>query len=237
MAGSLTLVLDAPTPFPAARVELPRSSSLSGSDRTGEFVYAVGTTLMSAAVHGVFEVEGKRVLELGAGVHGTTGRALKQWFPTASVTLTDGAPGIVKTLRQFEGEGCEVAQLEWGTDQPQEFMGADLLIGCDIVYNPTFFQPLAETMASLLCAGQNEAWLAMESRDPRTLQMFKEEFARECHGLHLEFHRCSDAVWEHAMAWIDDIGPQNVLPSAIARGRQGFAPPRERVWLVHIVKQ
>lgn len=232
LAGSrlLNLVFEAPSPYGVARIALPFRPNLKFSDATGRKVFPAAAVLLSAAVGGSFTVENKKVLELGAGVHGAVGRTLRQWWPSCSVTLTDGMDSILDSLRSVETEGCTIAKVDWfGSDVAYLLEKPDLVVGSDIIYNPALMAPLAQTLRDLLHGNNCEAWIALEERDKSVISAFENEVARQ--GLKVNLMNCSDDVWERAAAWIRVEGSIGTMCPAVDGS---LIPQQSKMWLAHV---
>lgn len=88
-------------------------------------------------------------------------------------TLTDVVPATLDNLRDNVGKlpptaaPCCVASLDWCA--PQAFLGAEerapeLILGADLVYEPTLAAPLATTLDALLSRAAREARVGVRPR-------------------------------------------------------------------------
>ncbi|MFU8828264.1 MAG: class I SAM-dependent methyltransferase, partial [Phycisphaerales bacterium] len=93
-----------------------------------------------------------RILELGSGV-GLAGLAATA--RGATVTLTDGDPSAIPLLeRNIAHNGladrCTAAVFRW-EDPPDPLWQPDLILGCDVLYQPTSHPLLARLIRTLNC--------------------------------------------------------------------------------------
>eukprot|EP00931_Biecheleriopsis_adriatica_P093526 TRINITY_DN67264_c0_g1_i1.p1 TRINITY_DN67264_c0_g1~~TRINITY_DN67264_c0_g1_i1.p1 ORF type:complete len:225 (-),score=35.34 TRINITY_DN67264_c0_g1_i1:9-683(-) len=217
-----TIELD--SSFTTVEVKIP-CASVTDTDRTGQHIWASSFLFLSAAEQGVFEVKGRSVLELGAGTHGLVGRTFKRWWPDCHVTLTDGMPTAVEALQDAitgSGESCCVQEVDWTiADGTCELEYADLIIGVDIVYDERLVQPLVDTLGVLITR-RNEAWLALEERDPETMQGFFRALSKE--RLQHEVVSYTESARLQSDKWLSGAGP-------VMRHSE-----HEKMFLVHIKK-
>lgn len=94
-----------------------------------------------------------RILEIGSGV-GLVG--LCAAARGATVRLTDGDPAAVGLLERNIaqngfGDRCDAAVYRW-EDPPDGAWGPDLILGCDVLYDPASHGLVAELIATLGCS-------------------------------------------------------------------------------------
>ena len=143
-------------------------------------------------------ISGKTVLELGAGAGLTGIFALKRWRGEISqYTFTDSHGKVVDNLKhnltcnledwRIEERGEEVLQLEndedrtvasvrlldWETFSETEEVEADLILGADIVFDPSLLTSLVRTLQILLTRRRSEAILACCVRNEDTFALFE----------------------------------------------------------------
>jgi hypothetical protein len=110
------------------------------------------------------KLTGKRVLELGSGI-GLGGMVAA--MAGAHVTLTDGAPEVVRLLQRntarniaaIEACGGSISachMLRWGEWDDVERACSkhgpfDIIIGADLLYSPSGYTPLLDTLHQLSC--------------------------------------------------------------------------------------
>lgn len=155
------------------------------SDPIGLWGGSMGSCLWAAALALVeffaaepARADGKRVLELGAGL-GAAGLALARLGATVRVT---DRPSMLDLLQRNVRENdakVAAAALSWGQLDP-ETEGAgpfDLVIGSDVAYDSESYLPLLETLTHFLQADA-EAILALPDRreDAAFLEMAKLRF-------------------------------------------------------------
>ena len=140
------------------------------------------------------DMEGKRILELGAGT-GLVGIIAAKLG--AKVTMTDGSEAVIERLPHNAGCNKEVIEakvLWWGEDDDLLDRDWDLVIGADITYDDEVCASLAETYSSVVRRG-GIGVLAATVRNERTLQTFRTECGRpfqsniltiDTQGLHLQ---------------------------------------------------
>ena len=104
---------------------------------------------------------------------GLCGLALAQCCRVRSCTLTDVVPATLDNLLDNVGKlpptaaPCRVASLDWCA--PRAFLDAeerapDLILGADLVYEPTLAAPLAATLDALLSRAAREARVGVTPR-------------------------------------------------------------------------
>lgn len=141
----------------------PHKIELRGyKEENGQTIPSTGLTLWRAApllcefLHDNAElVQGKRVLELGAGL-GLVG-ILAEKLGATEVVLTDGDTDTLAQLREnVDSNGCEkitCPQLRWGHRLP-EFVSLhgefDVLLAADIIYVEEIIEPLFDTVVTLM---------------------------------------------------------------------------------------
>jgi len=128
------------------------------------------------------EIEGRRVLELGAGAHGVVGNAIAA-LGARHVCLTD-LPHMMVPLRanmlankarppdRPPGPTVAVAPLVWGQtsgplfDERHPASSWDLIVASDVCYDGGLIEPLAATLRALLAANPKAtALLALSNLD------------------------------------------------------------------------
>jgi 16S rRNA G966 N2-methylase RsmD len=141
----------------------PHKIELRGfKEENGQTIPSTGLTLWRAApllcdfLHQNTElVEGKRVLELGAGL-GLCG-IFAEKLAAAEVFLTDGDTDTLAQLREnVESNGCSKTicpQLRWG-HRIAEFVSLhgqfDVILAADIIYVEEIIEPLFDTVVALM---------------------------------------------------------------------------------------
>ena len=109
------------------------------------------------------QLAGRRVLELGCGL-GAVGLAAAK--AGARVTLVDREPEALVEVQRIAAENAlvvETMQLEWSR-VPDSLAGAfDVVLGADIVYDPSQLTPMLGAMQTLLAPG-GTAYLADPDR-------------------------------------------------------------------------
>ena len=137
-----------------------------------------------ADTKGLDLLQDKRVLELGSGT-GALGFTLSIFEPS-SCTLTDLGnvvpllaynlelncliqphPHIVQTLRN--SFNCH--ELAWGVHTQHFSQQVDIIVASDVVYDPTLYEPLCNTLLSLL-DGTNMCLMAHRHRHPNDKLFF-----------------------------------------------------------------
>ena len=104
---------------------------------------------------------------------GLCGLALAQCCRVRCCTLTDVVPATLDNLRDNVGKlpptaaPCRVAALDWRA--PRAFLDAeerapDLVLGADLVYEPSLAAPLATTLDALLSRAAREARVGVRPR-------------------------------------------------------------------------
>lgn len=145
---------------PGQRLRLRVHHGIGGGIETGGVVWPAALVLCSWLMRQPTSTfDGLDVLELGAGT-GLCGLALAQCRRIGRCTLTDVVPATLDNLQlnvaalPASAAPCRVAALDWC--EPEAFAaskgggGSQLLLGADLVYEPTLAAPLASTLAALL---------------------------------------------------------------------------------------
>ncbi|XP_058104980.1 uncharacterized protein LOC131248633 [Magnolia sinica] len=111
-----------------------------------------------------FQIEGKTVVELGAGT-GLPGLVAAS-LGAGRVVLTDVAPLLPGLQRSVEANGfsdrVEVRELVWGSDETW-LSEVDLVLMSDVFYDTSEMPALAKTLSGL-CGGGTTVWSASEVR-------------------------------------------------------------------------
>ncbi|KAL2901633.1 Protein-lysine methyltransferase METTL21E [Bienertia sinuspersici] len=118
-----------------------------------------------------FSLQGKTVLELGAGL-GLPGLTASK-LGARRVILTDLGP-LLQGLRHNVdanrlSDRVEVCELVWGTNElPNQLKGSkggvDVVLMSDVLYDPSLMGPLAKTL-NMVCGSETLIWSASEVRD------------------------------------------------------------------------
>lgn len=126
------------------------------------------------------------VLELGAG----TGLVLlalakkKNIHGFKKLLVTDGAAEVVQKLpstfaNNSADDDVEFVQFIWGEEAPR----ADIVMGADIVYDPSVLEILANCLNTFFANGTKLAVIARSERNPETTKMWEaicqQQFERE----------------------------------------------------------
>lgn len=135
-------------------------------ESTGLTLWRAADYLCDYQVKNVEMFEGKRILELGAGL-GLNGILAWRMTKNSSVIVTDGDTDALVLLRQniernrpaekdaVERISCN--QLIWGKESSSAFLEHhkgklfDVLIASDIIYAECIIEPLWQTIQTLLC--------------------------------------------------------------------------------------
>jgi len=118
------------------------------------------------------DMNGKRILELGAGT-GLVGIIAAKLG--AKVTMTDGSEAVIERLRDNaarNGLSIETKALWWGEDDQLLSREWDLIIGADITYDEEVCGSLAQTYAAVVNRGAT-GMLAATVRNEQTLRAFR----------------------------------------------------------------
>ncbi|KAJ7952626.1 Lysine methyltransferase [Quillaja saponaria] len=149
--------------------------SVTGRALTGSWVWDSALFLsewMATQGQAEFHLQGKKVLELGAGagVPGLTAALLG----ASQVVLTDIEPLLSGLLKNVEANGLrdrvEVRELLWGTNEALSNQGGelgefDIVLMSDVLFDPEEMEPLAKTLRNV-CGQQTMIWAANEVRSP-----------------------------------------------------------------------
>lgn len=133
------------------------NSASTDYDLTGQVIWPGATVLAEYLLTHSSIIEGKTVLELGAGT-GLTGLFISHL--TDWVILTDGNEIVMKVLSknvEFARGKCSAIQVEWGKEdnesrlEREEYPGKyEVIIGADVVYWENSIEPLYHTVKALL---------------------------------------------------------------------------------------
>lgn len=113
-----------------------------------------------------------RVLELGSGT-GLCGIAIAKLRPEVEVVITDQASHldlIRQNIALNSVANASAEELDWLN--PKCLGHFDLILGSDLVYSPTLFAPLAETLTAT-AAHDSQIFLCNELRVSTDLQFYK----------------------------------------------------------------
>eukprot|EP00727_Mastigamoeba_balamuthi_P009863 m51a1_g55 hypothetical protein (308) ;mRNA; f:176186-177315 len=151
--------------------------------------WALGTDAGRAAV------QGKRVLELGAGV-GVAGIAIARLGSASSVAMSDFLPSVLDNLHVNAAlNSCEqstrVLCLDWDSAACC-YPECDVALAADCVYDPDLAASLSKALAGVFAAGAKEAYVCNTVREPATLASFDSSLAKN--GLKREDVMPSDPV-------------------------------------------
>lgn len=169
-------------------IHIASSSDMVASGTTGLFLWE-GSVAFLALLHQDVDFKshftGKRVLELGCGA-GLAGISVSVLALPSQVLLTDVELVLNSTtIENVERNNCTSAEcrvLDWTDKQTLHELSADfdVLIGCDLVYDPEIVQYLLAALKSLMSSSVQEAFLLCTLRNPRTYQTFIDEAAKFC---------------------------------------------------------
>ena len=186
---------------------LSSDPSLTVSLREAKAVISGGTTGLSSWTAGEYLacwldgqdrarlVEGRRVVELGAG-SGISGIfAVKRWRGIREYSFTDCHGKVLHNLGHNVERNCagwsvvredplemvseeggtvvRVMELNWEEFDEETKLDADIILGADIVFDPRLLPSLVKTLAILIRRGEGcEAYLVCCVRNEETWQMF-----------------------------------------------------------------
>lgn len=112
---------------------------------------------MASIIHSISH-PGQRILELGAGI-GLPGLLLGKMGNKVMLTDSEEYTQVLSNLRRAVSTNdldlvCEVMPLTWGHFNDPAFdvveKGYDLIIGCDVLYDPSSFESLFATVKLIL---------------------------------------------------------------------------------------
>ncbi|GAB4834664.1 hypothetical protein Ancab_032927 [Ancistrocladus abbreviatus] len=148
--------------------------SLTGRVLTGSWVwnsaFLLADYISTQSQHHEFNVQGKIVLELGAGSTGLPGLTASL-LGASRVILTDIAmllPGLRHNVEANGlGDRIEVCELVWGSDelpnQLSELKRVDWVLMSDVFYDQLETTALAKTVKRV-CGSETRVWAASEVR-------------------------------------------------------------------------
>mmetsp|Transcript_8334 Transcript_8334/g.16470 ORF Transcript_8334/g.16470 Transcript_8334/m.16470 type:complete len:210 (-) Transcript_8334:1900-2529(-) len=113
-----------------------------------------------------------RVLELGSGT-GLCGIAIAKLMPEIEVVITDQAShlGLINQNIEINAvPNAKAEELDWLN--PRSLGHFDLIVGSDLVYSPTLFEPLADTFTAT-ASPDTQIFLCNELRVATDLQFYK----------------------------------------------------------------
>jgi len=193
------------------RVTLLESRTTIEQGTTGLRTWPAAYTLAAWLGKYPERVLGKRVLELGSGV-GYLGLVIaaiqlntpNQEGPDSSIWLTDVNNIVLSRCRDNLNLPCNASskhrylrlgQLDWfSASDPNEISSVrelmaeadpDVILGADIVYDPSIIQPLISTLRLAISASQStrrysvSAVLALAVRNPETFRQFIDAAEKE----------------------------------------------------------
>lgn len=170
--------------------ETPRV--ISGQGTTGARTWNAALLLAlllntESRFEGAFE--DSTILELGAGTGLVSAALAKKWSQhnPRKIIITDGDAGVVEKLpltvelNGVESHDIECVQYLWGETQLDEKV--DVVLGADIVYDPSVLGILLDTLAGFFDAGAQYAIISRSDRNPETTRQWEkqcnERFERE----------------------------------------------------------
>lgn len=179
--------------------ETPRL--ISGSGTTGLRTWNAALLLV-LLVSGDLqaELQGKRIVELGAGTGLVSLGIAKKWstIQPKSLTVTDGDSNVVSRLgdtfqrNELErSENIRFVKYIWGeTPQPE----GDIVIGADVVYDPSVIDCLLGTLEQYLHNGASAVIISRTERNPETAQQWVEKCEQRLKRevLRVEDPKCSE---------------------------------------------
>lgn len=162
--------------------ETPRV--ISGQGTTGARTWNAALLLAlllntESRFEGAFK--GSTILELGAGTGLVSAALAKKWSQhnPKKIIITDGDAGVVEKLPltvELNGVGShniECVQYLWGETQLDEKV--DVVLGADIVYDPSVLGILLDTLAGFFDAGAQYAIISRSDRNPETTRQWEEK--------------------------------------------------------------
>lgn len=183
---------------PGLGVSVRETRALISGGTTGLSTWTAGQCLAGWLDSRPHLISGKTVLELGAGA-GLTGIFLLKRFSREirQYTFTDSHSKVLDNLKhnlarnledwrieeqeqeelQLENEEdkavASVRLLDWETFSQSDDVEADLILGADIVFDPSLLTSLVRTLRSLLTRRRSEALLACCVRNEDTFALFE----------------------------------------------------------------
>lgn len=162
--------------------ETPRV--ISGQGTTGARTWNAALLLAfllntESRFEGAFE--GSTFLELGAGTGLVSAALAKKWSQNnpKKIIITDGDAGVVEKLpltvelNGVESHDIQCVQYLWGETQLDEKV--DIVLGADIVYDPSVLGILLDTLAGFFTAGAQYAIISRSDRNPETTRQWEEQ--------------------------------------------------------------
>jgi predicted nicotinamide N-methyase len=206
LSSALAILISKKLPSEAIAVQKPSyvTYTFTGSQKgqlstvtlleSRSLLFASGTTGLrtwEAALHlasylvaeGRSHIQGKRVLELGAGT-GLLSILCARWLGAEHVIATDGDDGVVEALgTNFFLNGIQdsdsiIARSLWWGQALDEGEGGeqertDLVLGADITYDVSSLPPLISTLRELLGSNRGlEVLVGVAIRNPETYAAF-----------------------------------------------------------------
>ena len=145
----------------------------AAEDTTGTHIWAASLVFARWIVQLAPEIEGRTVLELGAGA-GVPGLAALGYAGAARVTLTDLHEHTMKNLRFNVAANLKALGRDYGTVStvPLDWSAAgtsglepfDVALGSDLVYDVGLVEPLADAVVALLKPGGTLYMVAGDGR-------------------------------------------------------------------------
>lgn len=125
--------------------------------------------------------KGSTVLELGAGTGLVSAALAKKWSKHSpkKIMISDGDAGVVEKLpltvelNGVEPHDIECVQYLWGETQLDEKV--DIVLGADIVYDPSVLGILLDTLGGLFHAGAQYAIISRSDRNPETTRQWEQQ--------------------------------------------------------------
>ncbi|XP_030533491.1 EEF1A lysine methyltransferase 3-like [Rhodamnia argentea] len=162
--------------------------SVTGHPLTGSWLWnsslVLSDWLVTEAHLHLFPLNGKNVIELGAGSAGLPGLTAAR-LGASRVFLTDVAPILPGLRRNVEangaGEQVEVRELAWGSEESARGIGEefDVVLMSDVFFGAEEARELGKTLRGL-CGERTRVWAASEVRD--WTGFWLEELGREGFG-------------------------------------------------------
>lgn len=172
--GFVTYVLDGHD----MEVTVREAKALVADGTTGLRAWQASKFLAEWCLENRQVLSGKRVLELGSGV-GLTGLVVCRACRPSRYTFTDGHRSVLRMVEENVATNrwpsmpdVKVETLRWGQQLEEDFLGTDVVLGADLVFDPDLIEPLAATLADLLQHG-GTAYIASTIRNADTYYTFQ----------------------------------------------------------------
>lgn len=169
-------------------IHIASSGDMVASGTTGLFLWEGSVAFLALLQQDAsFKIHfnGKKVLELGCGA-GLAGISVALLAQPSQVLLTDVELVLdSSTIDNVKLNNCSEAEckvLDWTDNEALHELSTeyDVIIGCDLVYDPEIVQYLLGALKSLLHSSIKEAFLLCTLRNPSTYQTFVDEAAKFC---------------------------------------------------------